>query len=139
MDLQANTIRRGEVLNRLPADVRGVLLRLRTPDPLLVDPTVRPRRGGETRDRQGHVFPGLHEVDEVREFLWQAAGFGRGTAGGAVVPSALRLAGLRDAQLEGDLSEQARQFGYRDVVAFHKARENARARQARLPGAGASA
>ncbi|MPY68112.1 recombinase XerD [Deinococcus sp. SDU3-2] len=132
LDLTAGTVRRGEVLSRLPADMRGVLLRLRTPDPLLVDPTVRPRRGGESPNRQDHVFPGLHEVDEVREFLWQATGFGRGTAGGAVVPSTLRLAGLRDAQLEGDLGEQARQFGYRDVVAFHKARENARARQSRL-------
>lgn len=47
LDLQANTVRRGEVTSSLPADVRGVLLRLRTPDPLLVDPTVRSRRGGE--------------------------------------------------------------------------------------------
>ncbi|GAA5534322.1 recombinase XerD [Deinococcus aluminii] len=135
VDLEASTVRRGEVVSHLPADVRGVLLRLRTPDPLLTDPTVRPRRRGETPNRQNAVFPGLHEVDEVREFLWQATGFGKGTAGGAVVPSRLRLAGLRDAQLEGDLTEQARQFGYRDVVAFHKAREGARGRLSRLPAA----
>ncbi|GAA5512405.1 hypothetical protein Dcar01_01119 [Deinococcus carri] len=132
VDFKANTVRRGEIVSRLPADVCGVLLRLRTPDPLLVDPTVRLRRGGEAPNRQGHVFPGLHEVDEVREFLWQATRLGRGTSGGAVVPSRLRLAGLRDAELEGDLTEQARQFGYRDVVAFHKARESARTRLTRL-------